>query len=127
MALFNAIIENNVASNNGGGIYSSNINGTNFVLNSTSNNDPEYSKVIIRNNQAVNGGGIYADNIVELRFLSLINNHATNSGGGIYIVRKIISFVSSTIAQNTAGDNKSGSVYIQRVSRSRRFRSRNNV
>lgn len=117
MALFNAIIENNVASNNGGGIYSSNINGTNFVLNSTSNNDPEYSKVIIRNNQAVNGGGIYADNIVELRFLSLINNHATNSGGGIYIVRKIITFVSSTIAQNTAGDNKSGAVYIQAAER----------
>ena len=45
-----------MALNSGGGIYSSNINGTNFVLNSTSNNDPEYSKVIIRNNQAVNGG-----------------------------------------------------------------------
>ncbi len=117
MALFNAIIENNIVSGNGGGIYSSNVNGTNFVVNTTSNPDPEFSKVIIRNNSAVNGGGIYADNIVELRFLTLADNHASGLGGGVYVVRKIVSFVSSVISGNTAADHKSSAVYLDNPER----------
>ena len=93
---------NNTATENGGGIYATNVA---FVPGSTG--APGFRNVEISGNNAKNGGGIYAEagtygNIID----SIIkNNRATESGGGIYLkINDLQLFIRGTtkITNNTA-------------------------
>ena len=92
------IIDNNTATDNGGGIYLK--QGTlNTMLSNITNNAAnngagfyfiggQYSDLmsIFRNNAAINGGGLYVnDDTYDLMNTTIMSNDATGFGGGIYM------------------------------------------
>lgn len=105
----NAIIDNNVVSNNvvsssGGGIIafenSAPIIKNNIIYNNISNNPASYGR----------GGGIWLSSSSPFIFNNLIyHNHADNTGGGIYCYYKSKPTISgNTISDNFAGLNGGG-------------------
>ena len=101
MNLYNSIIDNNFAINDGGGICDE-------------SDGIHLSGVHLSNNNANRGGGIYSicfNGIVQLDKLIIENNTANQNGGGIYLqIIKGLDFSNSRITSNTAKNG--GGMYI---------------
>ena len=78
------IIENNIATTHGGGIYTRYVNS-------------EFDNTTLQNNEAVHGAGIYSTSTTSsLKFVNsnILNNTATSNGGGIYSYGSTSSIIS---------------------------------
>lgn len=93
LTVSNTSVQDNTAANNGGGIYVSTV--TNAVL----------SALNISRNQANNGGGIYAAGETLVQNGSIDNNGASESGGGVFVTSAATKFEGGRlqIVDNQAG------------------------
>ncbi|MCK9314134.1 MAG: MBG domain-containing protein [Methanocorpusculum sp.] len=102
LTISGGIIQDNVASSNGGGVYSS-----------TAGNHIQFSSGSISGNIANDGGGVYLQaGELNVSSGSISGNTATNNGGGVYLQMGTLSLSSGTISRNTATNN-GGGVYLQ--------------
>jgi CSLREA domain-containing protein len=104
------VVRNNQAAS-GGGLYIR-------VLESESSGAFTYlTDVLIASNTAITGagGGLYLDNHAEIRNVTIANNRAKTSGGGLYCDGEysadIVRLSNVTIFSNTA-ENSGGGVYL---------------
>jgi hypothetical protein len=108
----NVLIKDNFATNNGGGLHLQYIN-----------NDLLNTNVRIVGNQSSNGGGLYYSHglgntgqVYELDGFEVINNFATNHGGGIYFGcwsgEADVQLSNSKVIGNRA-TNQSGGIVVQ--------------
>ena len=81
ITVFNAFIERNTASQNGGGLY------VDYNTNGCAKYTQDFGSISYNN--AVNGGGVATDatdtNVTELSDLVIKNNTASSNGGGVYV------------------------------------------
>lgn len=100
------LIENNVASSCGGGVYSSGV--TQAVIGGGAH------PVYIKNNSAPDGGGVYVNSgnlIMNGGFVGLEGNPniaSTGNGGGVYVNKGNVTFNGGSFAYNTAAANGGG-------------------
>ncbi len=119
-ALLEAItVQNNRATNNGGGLYfhfsRARVEGLMVAENSANSNGggvyidqsmlADFERNVIRNNGAGNGGGIVLtkNSNPTLASNAVIDNHAANEGGGIYITGSSPTLAFTTLARNGVG------------------------
>lgn len=114
-------ISNNTAGQHGGGVYTG--NGKLIAYGSFSESGAQSNHIQITNNKASsgNGGGIYCQGAsnsqsweydIRLRRVTIGNNEAGGSGGGIYLHKGKISVIDGAINGNTATAN-GGGVYTE--------------
>lgn len=113
LKLLSGTIQNNIATNNGGGVY---LKGIPISF------EGDGSKTVKTNVANGSGGGIYIDNTVKLLSQSLdvnlnkatiSNNEAGSQGGGVYVtgsknVVAVVNLEGITMTTNTAIDNGGG-------------------
>ncbi len=90
----NSLIDNNLSSGDGGGLYSAGVNADATVINTTFSG----------NSAADQGGAIYHATDLELLSVTVTNNTSVNQGGGVYEtgVSAATSVVNSIVAGNTS-------------------------
>ncbi len=103
VAMSDVTIQNNIASQNGGGIY---------VYSTSSFN---MTSGTITENTAVNGGGVYTDNkgIFTLKGGDVTSNTATGNGSGVYVSannNKPFTMSGGTISEHGTLDERSSSI-----------------
>lgn len=100
----NVVIENNEAQNSGGGIYVDNDFEGNFTIS---------GNVKISNNRAINGGGvnIYRGTVEILDNVEISGNNAY-SGGGIATIGRGLSIASSVVIKNNTASRRGGAVNV---------------
>ena len=99
-----AIIEQNTATGDGGGIY----NIDNTAANPTFPPDLTIRNSTVSGNQAANGGGIRTRGIFSISNTTVSNNTATTNGGGIHNTFNVTS-TADTFSGNTA--RRGGGIY----------------
>jgi hypothetical protein len=103
IALENSTISGNSAGENGGGLYNYSVFGstTSVMTNST-----------ISGNSANQGGGIYQNvGSGTLNHVTVTNNSATTTGGGLFIANPgVFTLLNSIVAGNAGGGDCSGSI-----------------
>jgi predicted outer membrane repeat protein len=107
------VISNNVATNNGGGIYAGRNDKTEKSV------DMSLSNVEVSMNSAGEGGGLYLDNkcTVNIKSGQFTSNSATGNGGGVSIHGGSVVMYSGSgaylamVNNNTAGGN-GGGIYV---------------
>ena len=106
------VMHSNTATSLGGGIYLNNgsvLTGTNIDLGYI-----DYANPDLRKNRAVNGAGLFVDNTSTANFSgNIVNNHADNHGGSIYMSATSgnVTISNSSINTNTS-DNEGGAAFV---------------
>ena len=110
--LIRNVFHGNSAGDIGGGIVMLNANATNFLNNNFSENtaqkgggiaasdcEMKVDEILLESNNASIGGGLYADKLQQFQLsgsVNFIDNSATESGGGAYVSRSVVSIEQMT-------------------------------
>ena len=102
----NSVVSNNVSGGNGGGIYTwGGVTFSNLVIDGNRSEDISYPYSF--------GGGIYVEGTTStIQDSTLVNNHATHSGGGICVPPSQRFDIENTVIVNNGADENGGGVQL---------------